>query len=128
MKKNVWTQVVPAYAYVVLIFVLGSLKISAPIPRDLNFGDKYQHCIAFALLEILICRAVRFTRPAFAPSRAHLFAVVISSLVGAGLEVWQSFIPYRSSELLDWIADSVGALIAAVVALKLVPLMRKTEP
>jgi VanZ family protein len=128
MKRTAWTQVVPAYAYAILIFVLGSLKISAPVPRDLDFGDKYQHCIAFALLEFLVYRALRFSKPVFTRPRAHLLAVVITSLIGAGLEVWQSFIPYRSSEVLDWIADSVGAVIAAAIALRLAPVARKAQP
>lgn len=53
------------------------------------------------------------------PTRSTLFrtllAVGFASLYGATDEVHQYFVPERSSDVLDWIADTVGALAAVPV-------------
>jgi VanZ family protein len=38
-----------------------------------------------------------------------------STALGALLELWQAFLPYRSAELLDWVADALGAALAALL-------------
>jgi VanZ family protein len=38
---------------------------------------------------------------------------LVSVAVGGALELWQALLSYRSCELLDWVADSIGALLGA---------------
>jgi VanZ family protein len=47
-------------------------------------------------------------------SRALLFAIVTASLYGMTDEAHQLFVPFRESSWLDWLADTVGAVIGAM--------------
>ena len=59
-----------------------------------------------------MCSAPRAHWPAVGQSGALLGGFLGSAGLGALLEIWQAFLPYRSAELLDFVADAVGALIA----------------
>ena len=108
----------PLVLYTIYIFVAGSVKGGAP-PGEMS--DKTAHFLAFGLMVLPALLAVRYFAPALAfPSKVAL-AVVAASALGGLLEVWQLLFPWRSSELLDWVADivgavSVGLLVAAVRA------------
>ncbi|HWZ93274.1 MAG TPA: VanZ family protein [Polyangiaceae bacterium] len=117
-------DVLPASAYVVVIFYTGLIRL-AKLP-EVGFmpTDKLLHALAFAGLALLLVRATRVLLPRASLRRRLSFAVFLASFVGALLEVCQAFVPYRSAELLDWVADTVGALAAAVAIvlyLRLVP-------
>jgi VanZ family protein len=105
-------DVLPASAYVGAIFYTGLIRL-AKLP-EVGFmpTDKLLHALAFAGLALLLVRATRVLLPRAALRRRLLFAVFLASLVGALLEVCQAFVPYRSAELLDWVADTIGALAA----------------
>lgn len=70
--------------------------------------DKLYHAGNFGVLAALLYPAT---------GRAWL-AVLIASLYGVSDEVHQAFVPGRSADALDWLADTVGAL-AAVTLLQL---------
>lgn len=69
-------------------------------------GDKVVHFVAFGFLATLTVRLLP-------PSRAWL-AVLAVSLFGATDEWHQSFTPGRMMDWADWVADTAGALVAAV--------------
>jgi VanZ family protein len=118
---NAAKHVGPLVAYIVYIFVAGSLKGAGP-PGGMS--DKTAHFIAFGLMVLPALLALRHLAPrlAFAPRLAS--AVAIASGLGGLLEVWQLLIPWRSSELLDWVADTAGAVTVALV----VALVRAVKP
>jgi VanZ family protein len=116
-------QVLPALVYVAVIFCAGSLR-ATKLPQ-VNVPDKLVHLIAFGILQLLAYRAVRFEQPRKSVEM-HLWTSAIStSAVGALLEIYQLFIKYRSAELLDWVADTVGA---APVALLIRVVVRRPIP
>jgi VanZ family protein len=43
-------------------------------------------------------------------------SVLIASLYGASDELHQYFVPGRSAEVADWVADTLGALVAVLFA------------
>jgi VanZ family protein len=47
---------------------------------------------------------------------AVLAAAVIASAFGATDEVHQSFVPGRNADVADWVADTLGAAVGALVA------------
>jgi VanZ family protein len=102
-----------AVFYAVTIFVLGSLPSTPPAAREVN--DKLQHALGFALLAWLWCRAIARVRPGSSLRFSGIGAFLVSVALGGALELWQGLLGYRSCELLDWVADGVGAAAGAVL-------------
>lgn len=93
--------------YAAAIFVIGSLPATPAVARGVS--DKVQHALGFALLAWLICRALRRLRSRWALPRLLVSSVALSIAIGGALELWQGWLGYRSCELLDWVADGLGA-------------------
>jgi VanZ family protein len=108
--------VAPAAVYVLYIFVMGSIRNGNP---PMGVSDKTAHFAAFGLMVPLFARALGYLHPDGGRTRAVLVATALSSFAGALLEVWQSFIPYRSADVRDWIADTIGAVLAGCLLLVL---------
>jgi VanZ family protein len=97
----------------VLIFVVGSIPQGPPGPQSLN--DKVLHFIGFGFAAWLWCRACRYLAPAASEATAALRGALASTALGGVLELWQALLPYRSAELLDFVADALGAALAALL-------------
>lgn len=69
------------------------------------YADKVAHGVAFGVLAVLIYLAWR--RP--------WWVVTLASLYGVSDEVHQFFVPGRSADVTDWLADTLGALVAVLV-------------
>lgn len=100
-RRWIWPLLV-----VVLIFTASSRSAVAG-PRIQHF-DKVVHFSVYGLLGTLVCRAGRGRAGAW-------WALAVVSAYGATDEWHQSFVPGRSSELGDWIADTAGAALAIVL-------------
>ncbi len=111
-----WVQVVPALLYVGAVFIAGTSPQPPTIPLDFSQRDKVLHFLVFGGMAVLIGRALRFGWPAARRGRQHLVAAGVATLLGALLEVWQSFVPGRAMELLDWVSDALGAALATSIA------------
>jgi VanZ family protein len=96
---------------VLAIFVVGSLPGAPPVARELS--DKAQHAIGFGLLAWLWCRALHRLLPSSSLGGVALGGFGVSVGVGGLLELWQALLSYRTCEFLDWIADAMGAALAA---------------
>jgi VanZ family protein len=111
-KSSGW-RAVPALIYAIGLFYAGVIDIG-PLPKIPHLAtDKLLHAGAFAGLSALIALAL----VDLALSRRQLVAAVASTAVGALLELVQSALPYRSAELLDLVADAIGAVLG-VLALR----------
>ena len=109
--------VCPALLCCLAIFYLGTIRTPIIIPQELWSKDKLNHCLAFGVLAFLTERAIRFQFAGARALRVTAMSVAISSVTGALLEAWQSLLPYRTAELLDWVADTLGAVLAGLVGL-----------
>jgi len=116
MKRGFLLHVLPALLYVLVLFWLGAIHSGFDLPQTFIPQDKVKHFGAFGLLVFLLLRALRYEFPAAANGRLVGASIVGSSLVGALLEVWQLLFPYRSAEFADWVADTLGALLAGFLA------------
>jgi len=101
---------VPAIAWIALIFWLSSIP-SLPTLRLFSFQDKVAHAIVFFFLCWFAHRAffyqIRF------PSlqrRALLVGLAVTILYGVMDEVHQFFVPGRSFDYFDMLADTLGGL------------------
>ena len=86
-----------------------SLARNPPAPLTFANSDKLEHAFAYATLSFWFCHIY---------VKAWSRAVVIASLVvmGVGLEYVQGWTGYRSFDVLDMLADSVGVLLGWLLA------------
>jgi VanZ family protein len=93
-----------------MLFGLSSLSALPSPPGDLSFYDV--HIAAYAGLGALTARAAaKGLRDV--SWRAVVLAIAISSLYGASDEYHQRFVPNRTFDVLDLVADAVGSVVGA---------------
>ncbi len=87
-----------------------SSQAKAPVP-DFGFQwqDKVYHLCGYALFAALCYWA--FASLDRTAKRAGALCVLTTALYGASDELHQFFVPGRSSEIGDWLADVCGALL-----------------
>lgn len=109
----------PAFAFALLLLVVSLLPVpetggpapSAPLGIAL---DKWVHAGSYAVLTGLLAWA-RQSRDAGVVAALALFAIGY----GAGIELLQGLVPSRGTSGLDFVANAVGAISAAVTWLAL---------
>jgi VanZ family protein len=119
----------PAVLYMAAIFVASSIPDLGPLPGDVS--DKSAHTVAYAGLGVLVLYAVAQGRIDAVTWRRALLAVAISILYGMSDEWHQSFVPGRTAEWADVLANAVGAvlgvtLVGAVAALRAWGILRSS--
>lgn len=106
-------DVLPAPLYALALFWGGLAPLKSLPGPQFAWVDKVWHLAAFAGLAVLTSRALRhFGRT---PPLAARDAVLTAVALGGLLEVFQSFTAYRSADLWDWAADTVGAIVAYAI-------------
>lgn len=101
---------VPALAWAAAISWLSSMP-DPPGPGPVFPGfDKVVHAGAYALLLALVLYGDRFPRE----TRRLLGWVVAVAAYGALDEVHQAFVPARQADVLDFVADALGAAVVAL--------------
>jgi VanZ family protein len=105
---------------IIIIFFASGSSMDLDLPR-FPMKDKLVHFLLFGLVATLILRVSYDPRR---PWRSGLIAILITSLYGVADEFRQSFTPGREVDVMDWAADSLGALVAATVYIH-VPFWRK---
>jgi VanZ family protein len=100
----------PLIAYCGLIFIHSSGESVVDLPR-IPGVDKALHAGGYAVLGVLFYRAYRSRWP-----NASGWATANASLISAAVygftdELHQSFVPSRTADPWDWLADTLGALL-----------------
>ena len=103
----------------VLIFVISSFELEVPGIRHFPLRDKGIHFLEYTVLGWLCAAASSRTWPSASAWRTAAFAVFISALWGLSDEIHQAFVPGRSSEVADVIADLFGSMAGAAASLLL---------
>lgn len=102
-----------------LLAVITWLALSPAPPDSASTGwDKANHTLAFAALAFVSVWAV-WQRP-----RQWLLLVAALLAYGGFIEIAQSFVPSRSAEWNDVLADGVGIVLGLLAALPIARLMR----
>lgn len=105
----------PVIAHMGLIFVASSTSDPAPLPSGIT--DTLAHLGIYALLGLLLLRAFagglleRYTWGTAA------LAVLCAALYGVSDEWHQSFVPGRTADPMDLVADAGGAAAGAAAGL-----------
>ena len=113
-KHFVWFQL-PAIVWAAAIFIQSSMSyIDTP---DLGFDaqDKLFHAIEYAILGFLLRRALVFQSTQFIKKRTGWLTILIGGTYAISDEIHQLFVPGRSGEIADAIADIVGIILVVFV-------------
>jgi VanZ family protein len=84
-----------------------------PMPMLFLHQDKLHHAIAYFIMAVLAWRNLKHIIKR--PYLLILLSVFFCSLYGLTDEWHQSFIKGRQADIADWLADTVGALLATLV-------------
>ena len=93
--------------------------IAGELQEDKRLIYRGEHAVAFAILQVLALRALRYELPGVLPRGMPWLAAGASTVVGAALELYQLTVPNRSAEVMDLVWDAVGASIAATITSRL---------
>lgn len=74
----------------------------------ISISDKLAHFTAFFVLSILLLFAYKFTKPFFITS-------LLMALFGIAIEVLQIYVPYRTFDVHDFLADMLGVMTALIL-------------
>lgn len=115
MNFKHFLQIIPLIFFSAAIFWF-SHQSQPPIP-DIGFQwqDKLYHFLAYFIYGLSASLAARAIFPNASRNFVFIFLILTVIIYGASDEFHQSFIPGRSSEFADWIADSLGGIAAALV-------------
>lgn len=95
------------------------LSSRSSYPMDVSLPppwDKLAHASAFGALAFAFDLALRFSIRGLPMYRRHLFVLVFVMVFAASDEWHQRFVPNRSCDIFDWLADMVGAILALKLA------------
>jgi VanZ family protein len=94
--------------WAVIMLLATTMKSGDEMPEiDIPYMDKIVHFGIFGVLGFLITYEKR---------RADILTLGLCALYGAIIEVIQLFLPWRSFEWADMLADTLGALAGILVA------------
>ncbi len=104
------------FAYLAMIFFLSSLP-GDDLPKiGFEYSDKLVHAAVYFVLTILFFYSLKYQSKSVKLRRnAILFSGVFASVYGLSDEIHQFFVPMRSCEFLDWVADAAGAALAMLL-------------
>ena len=110
IPRRWWPPVIWLGAILTATSLPGSFLPAAHIP----FADKAVHFVMYGGLGLLLARAMH-NPPRTTRLRVILAAFLMVAAIGALDEWHQRYIQGRSTEFADWMADSAGGLIGALI-------------
>lgn len=117
----------PAILYMGLIWTLSSMSLDVPSLDRFPLRDKGVHFLEYGGLGFLLAHATFRTWPRKSRLRTAALAVLITVLWGVLDEIHQAFIPARSPEMFDLVADAAGATVGTLCR-ALLGVMRRLTP
>lgn len=111
-KHKLGLVYVPLIIYWIILFTATSIPgRSLPIIL-LTFGDKLKHFGAYLILAILLSITLRLQEKYPRLKKEYIkYTFVIAGIYGIFDEIHQIFIPGRSFDLLDYLADMIGVTL-----------------
>lgn len=108
--KRLMLDWLPLFFYLGLIFYLSSMPLRLPYHPFQHF-DKIIHALEYAILSLLFYRAIRDSVQEPFVRYVGIIAIAGCILYGILDEYHQAFVPMRSSDPYDVVADAVGATL-----------------
>lgn len=107
-----WSLWSPVLLYLALIFTLSQMS-RPPIPDAIP--SNLLHYPEFAVLGLLLARALNAEMKAWRPSVVAGWTFFITVSVGALDEFHQAFVPGRLPDVHDWLRDTIGTVLGILV-------------
>ena len=104
------SALLPPLAYAGLIFFLSAQSSFPMLPAGIFTYDKVIHCCEYAVLGLLVARALEL----YGVRHFVLLGIAAGALYGVSDELHQYFVPGRSCDPFDALADTVGSSLGAV--------------
>ena len=102
----------PVVVYMAAIFYL-SAQSSPPVPGAIP--DYVLHAIEYCGLAIVVFRALAGGLPAALDAKRVGLTLLITMAYAISDEVHQLFVPWRTADVIDLIADAAGAVLGLMV-------------
>ena len=113
-SHRIYLIYLPLIVYWIVLFVMTSLPSTMSI--SVGVSDKIEHFGAYGLLSAFLFLAIKFqSKYSLLSDYPATFTIIIASLYGIIDEFHQLFIPGRSAEFYDWLADFLGSIIAVII-------------
>jgi VanZ family protein len=103
-------------AFCALIYWLSD-QSHLPVPMMFDLQDKLHHATAYFVMGVLAWRNFRHVVGSY--KLLALVSISFCGLYGISDEWHQSFVPGRSSDVLDWLADTIGASVGVILLSRL---------
>jgi VanZ family protein len=106
----------PFIAWLLIIFIQSSFS-AIELPKvEWISTDKIVHMGVYGLLTFLCyISLIHLSNPGILIKSPLLWSAIVSAFYGATDELHQYFVPNRSCEMQDWLADVLGVIIAIVL-------------
>ena len=115
----------PAILYAVTLFTLSSFSALPSAPMGVS--DKVEHFTAYGGFALTLLWGLSGGRLSMVSRGAALAATAVASMYGVTDELHQYFVPGRSCDVHDWLADTSGAAIAVMIGLVITSLVRRSR-
>jgi VanZ family protein len=109
LTRLLWLWI-PVIAYMIAIFVGQSMPNPPEPPGALT--DKHEHFFFYGVLAVLVLRALANARWRRITAGAACGAIAFAALYGVVNEWHQRFVPGRSYDVFDMIANTIGSVLA----------------
>lgn len=96
-----------------MLIVYYSFSPGDAVPGAKIFGDKSLHMASYFVLSLFYFNALQSKG-----EKAIYYSIFFATMYGVLLELLQGFVPYRSASIVDVAVNSLGALIAPIIAVK----------
>ena len=107
----------PTILVCTLVLILSVINTGVLPKTDVPSADKIVHTIMyFGITLILMLNQTRYLREVISHKQMW-FTFLFSVSFGTLMEVIQHFLPWRSGSIYDFIANTIGVIIAIVVML-----------
>ncbi|MDX2022169.1 MAG: VanZ family protein [Deltaproteobacteria bacterium] len=112
--------------WALLLFVASSIPGTSYPQISFEYADKVVHTLIYGTLGALLAVAARLNLP-WSAARVWWFSIGVATLYGATDEFHQLFVPNRSADLRDLLADALGAGLGAAATLGVLQAFRNTR-
>ena len=128
MSRFSWkvTRIIPMLLMMGIIFFLSSVPGEDLVLPDIVNIDKLAHLAIYGLLAFSVFHAFQGARfNQMHPRLVPLLVILFCSAFGLSDEFHQSFVPNRSADVFDVLADSIGAVAVCIIRFVVTHLRKK---